>query len=124
MVVGTGWCFALNALSFVVRHRRAADDATPRSCTARRRSARAKGQVREGLRYIRETPELRSILLITLVVGTLAINFPVVLPLMAKVTFDGNAAIYSWMTISMGVGALFGALVAAQARTPRRGLWW
>jgi MFS family permease len=117
VAVGTGWCFALNALSFVavigalmamdvsVLHR-----APP--------VARAKGQVREGLRYIRETPELRSILLITLVVGTLAINFPVVLPLIAKVTFDGNAATYSWMTVSMGVGALFGALAVAHKSNP------
>ena len=29
VAVGTGWCFALNAVSFVARHRRAAGDATP-----------------------------------------------------------------------------------------------
>ncbi len=117
VLVGTGWCFALNALSYVavigalmamdvaVLHR---NPPVPR----------AKGQVREGLRYIRETPELRSILLMTLVVGTLAINFPVVLPLIAKVTFDGNAATYSWMTVSMGVGALVGALAVAHKSDP------
>ena len=54
----------------------------------------------------------------TLVVGTLAINFPVVLPLIAKVTFDGNAATYSWMTVSMGVGALVGALAVAHKSNP------
>ncbi len=117
VLVGTGWCFALNAVSYVavigalmamdvnVLHRHPP-------------VARAKGQVREGLRYIRETPELRSILLMTLVVGTLAINFPVVLPLIAKVTFDGNAATYSWMTVSMGVGALAGALAVAHKSNP------
>jgi MFS family permease len=117
VLVGTGWCFALNAFSFVavigalllmdtsVLHRGAP-------------VARAKGQIREGLRYIRETPELRSILIMTAAVGTLAINFPVVLPLLAKVTFDGNAATYSWMTVSMGVGALVGALVVAHRSKP------
>ena len=54
----------------------------------------------------------------TFVVGMLAINFPVVLPLIAKVTFDGNAATYSWMTVSMGVGALFGALAVAHKSNP------
>ena len=49
------------------------------------------------------TAELRSLLLLTLIVGTLAINFPVVLPLIAKVTFDGNADTYSVMTIAMGI---------------------
>ncbi|MEX1008537.1 MAG: MFS transporter [Acidimicrobiia bacterium] len=117
VLVGTGLCFALNALSYVavigalllmdtsVLHRGAP-------------VARAKGQIREGLRYIRETPELRSILIMTAVVGTLAINFPVVLPLFAKVTFDGNAATYSWMTVSMGIGALVGALVVAHKSKP------
>ena len=117
VAVGTGWCFALNSLSFVavigalllmdptVLHRQPP-------------VARAKGQVREGFRYIRETPELRSILLVTAVVGTLAINYPVVLPLIAKLTFHGNAATYSWMTVSMGVGALVGALVVANRQNP------
>jgi MFS family permease len=117
VLVGTGLCFALNALSFVavigalllmdasVLHRQAP-------------LPRAKGQIREGLRYIRETPELRSILLMTAVVGTLAINYPVVLPLIAKLTFHGNAATYSWMTVSMGVGALIGALVVAHRQRP------
>ena len=112
VAVGTGICFALNAVSFVFivgallmmrtgdLHRGAP---TPRD----------KGQIREGLRYVWRTPELRSTLLLTLIVGTFAINSPVVLPLLAKITFDGNAAVYSWMTIAMGAGALVGALAVA-----------
>ena len=62
----------------------AAAPSTPGGPRARARSAK-------GCATSADTPELRSILLMTLVVGTLAINFPVVLPLIAKVTFDGNA---------------------------------
>ena len=117
VLVGTGRCFALNALSFV-----AVIGALllmdPSGLHRQPPVARAKGQVREGLRYIRETPELRSILLITAVVGTLAINYPVVLPLIAKLTFHGNAETYSWMTVSMGIGALVGALVVAHRQNP------
>jgi MFS family permease len=80
---------------------------------------RAKGQVREGLRYVWHTPELRSTLLLTAIVGTFAINFPVVLPLLAKITFAGTAKTYSWMTIAMGLGALVGALVVASRTTAR-----
>ena len=117
VAVGTGWCFALNALSFVAVIG-ALLMMDPTSLHRQAPVARAKGQVREGLRYIRETPELRSILLMTAVVGTLAINYPVVLPLIAKITFHGNAATYSWMTVSMGVGALVGALVVAHRQNP------
>ena len=48
-----------------------------------------------------------------LVVGTFAINSPVVLPLLAKITFHSGPEVYSWMTIAMGAGAIFGALFAA-----------
>jgi MFS family permease len=69
-----------------------------------------------------QTPELRSTLLLTLIVGTFAINSPVVLPLLAKVTFGGNAGVYSWMSVAMGAGALFGALFVANRTTVRGSL--
>ena len=112
VAVGTGICFALNAVSFVfivgaLMMMRTGD--LHRGAPV----PRDKGQIREGLRYVWRTPELRSTLLLTLIVGTFAINSPVVLPLLAKITFDGNAAVYSWMTIAMGTGALVGALAVA-----------
>jgi MFS family permease len=75
--------------------------------------ASGKGQVREGLRYIWRTPLLRSILLLMLVVGTLAINWPVILPLIAKITFGGGPGTYGIIVSAMGVGAFAGALVIA-----------
>ncbi|MCU1458615.1 MAG: major facilitator superfamily 1 [Actinomycetia bacterium] len=112
VTVGTGICFALNAVSFVfiigallMMRTRELHRGAP--------VARDKGQIRDGLRYVWRTPELRSTLLLTLIVGTFAINSPVVLPLLAKITFHGDAAVYSWMTIAMGAGALVGALAVA-----------
>lgn len=112
VVIGTGPCFLLNAVSYLAfisalwlmrtdelhRHEPVAPE---------------KGQIRAGVRYIWHTPELRLLLSLTLVVGTLAINFPVVLPLIAKITFDGNADTYSLFTVAMGVTALFGGLFLA-----------
>lgn len=51
------------------------------------------------------------------VAGTLAVNFPVVLPALAKQTFQGDAGTYSLLTAAMGAGALVGALVAAGRRS-------
>ena len=48
------------------------------------RVARAKGQLREGLRYAWRTPNLRDPLLLVFVVGLLAYNFTVILPLLAQ----------------------------------------
>ena len=115
--MGTGWCFAFNAFSFF---------AVIGGIMAMRPSelergapvARAKGQVREGLRYVWGSPELRSNIILMTIVGTLAFNFQVVIPLFAKVTFHGTAATYSMMTVAMGLGSLVGALLAASRRYP------
>ena len=112
VAVGTGVCFALNAVSFVFIIG-ALLLMRPRELHGAAPLARDTGQIRDGLRYVWRTPELRSTLLLTLIVGTFAINSPVVLPLLAKVTFHGTAEVYSWMTIAMGAGALVGALVIA-----------
>jgi MFS family permease len=115
-LVGTGTCFLLNAVSFLAVIG-ALLMMNPRELHRSPPVARAKGQVRQGLRYVWHTPALKSTLLLSLVVGTLAINFPVVLPLLAKVTFGGTAGTYSAMTLMMGAGAIGGALaVAARGR--------
>ena len=40
-------------------------------------------------------------------------NFRVVLPLLARDTFDGGAEVYGWLTSALGLGAVLGALVTA-----------
>jgi MFS family permease len=116
---GTGVCFALNAVSFgfviaaLVMMR-------PEELHRSAPVGREKGQLREGIQYIWHTAELRWVLLLTLVIGTFAINSPVVLPLLAKITFHSGAEVYSWMSIAMGAGAMCGALFVAN-RTDTHG---
>ncbi|MFZ0180910.1 MAG: MFS transporter, partial [Candidatus Dormiibacterota bacterium] len=47
------------------------------------------------------------------IVGTLAYEFQVTLPVVAKQTFGGNAATYGFLTAAMGLGAVFGGLFTA-----------
>jgi MFS family permease len=86
------------------------------------RVARAKGQVREGLRYVWGNPELRDPLLVMAVVGTLAFNFTTTLPLLAEYTFHGGAGTYSAFTAAMGCGAVIGGLLVAHRSRPSAGL--
>ena len=117
-LASVGACFALNALSYLavitalLAMRRV-------ELFAGRRVAHARGQVREGLRYIRQTPRLRHTLLLLAVVGALAFNFNTVLPVLAKTDFKGDAGTYALMLIAMGVGSVTGALIAARYRGPR-----
>ena len=116
--VGTGVCFLANAASFVavliaLSLIRTADLHRAPPVT------REPGQLREGLRYVRRTPWLLLPLLMMALVGTLAYEFQVTLPLLARVSLHGNAATYGFLTAAMGVGAVVGGLVVAGLPAPR-----
>jgi MFS family permease len=84
-----------------------------------KRVARQPRQIREGLRYVRATPELLIPLIMIAVIGTLAWEFQVSLPLMASKVFGGGAASYGVMASIMGLGAVAGGLISAARPRPR-----
>ena len=69
--------------------------------------------MREGLRYVGRTPGLLVPLMMLALIGTLAYEFQVVLPLLATGPFHGGAATYGVLTSAMGAGAIVGGLVVA-----------
>ena len=113
--VGIGWCFALNAASFVpvLLGLRRMDGATFRSKPV----ARAKGQLRAGLRYAMSVDDLRLPLLLMAVVGTLSFNFAVLLPLLAERDLGGSDVSYTVLTSFFGLGSLIGSLRMARRDT-------
>ncbi|MFC4605952.1 MFS transporter [Rhodococcus kronopolitis] len=119
---GLGVCFLLNALSFVavVVSLLRLDVATLRPSPPVPRSP---GQLRAGLAYVGRTQELLIPLLMMALVGALAYEFQVVLPVLAQQNFGGTAEVYGFMTAAMGAGAVVGGLyVAARGRTGVRAL--
>ena len=111
--IGTGWAFALNAASFgaviIGLRMMRADELVKAPLTPR-----AKGQLREGLSYVRERDELLLPLILLGVVGTVGMNFPVTIALMAKITFHQGAGSYGLLSSALAVGSVIGALAAAQ----------
>ncbi|WP_439031622.1 MFS transporter [Gordonia terrae] len=115
-LVGSGLCFAINAVSFVaVVAALVALDAA--GITSETPIPRARGQLREGLRYVRAHPALWIPLVTMALVGTLTYNFPVTLPAAADFVFDGGPQALGFMTSAMGVGAVVGGLVVAARGT-------
>jgi MFS family permease len=109
---GEGWCFALNALSFVaVVGSLMFMDLTTLSPSVP--TARSKGQLREGLRYVASTPKLLYPLIMMALVGMLTYEFQVTLPVVAGHVFHGSSEVYGIVTGSMGVGAVIGGLWTA-----------
>ena len=84
------------------------------------RNPRQRGQLREGLAYVRREPELLVPLLMVFIVGALAWEFPISLPLFARQVLHGGAGTYGAMTAVMGAGAVVGGLITASRRKVRR----
>lgn len=119
-VVGIAWCFVVDALSFVAMIV-ALLRLDPTQMGEAPRSARHKGALREGVRYVRGAPTLLIPLAMMGVIGLLSFNFQIVLPLMAHETWKGTATTFTLLTMTMAVGSVVGALVAGNRReiTPR-----
>jgi len=116
--IGLALCFTFNALSFGAVLVSLAAMRSSELFPAERVS-RQKKQVRQGLRYVRNTPELLIPLLMIAVIGTLAWEFQVSLPLMASEVFHGGAGSYGVMASVMGGGAVVGGLISAARARPR-----
>ena len=113
--VGFGWTFLADGLSYI-----AVLYALWRMDTTQLRTAppqqRGRGQVREGLRYIRSVPELRIPLVMMTVVGLLGFNFQVVIPLFVTDTLGGDDRAFTLLFSVLSAGSFAGALVAARRK--------
>jgi MFS family permease len=114
---GVGECFVFNAVSYlaviVAMFFIRSSELYPSA-----RSTRRPGQLREGFRYVRDTPILRTTIVMLAVVGTLTYEFSTTLPMLADFTFDAGAGGLATMTALMGLGAVVGGLVVAAASSP------
>ncbi|HYG95697.1 MAG TPA: MFS transporter [Solirubrobacterales bacterium] len=108
--VGVVPCFALNALTFAAMIF-ALWRMDPNRLHAAPVAERRPEAIRAALRYVRRTPELLVPLALMALVGTLGFNFQVVLPLLAKFSFESGAMTYASLVSAMAVGSIAGALI-------------
>jgi MFS family permease len=112
VTVGYGWAFTLDGVSYLtvlvaiaMMRRSELRPAEP--------APRAKHQVRDGLRYVREMPELRISFAMLAVIGVLSYNFSVTFPLLVTRGLHGTDTTYTLIYSAFSVGSLAGALVVA-----------
>lgn len=120
--VGEGWCFLLNAVSYVaviwglllVR---------PRPADLRPHASALQAAV-EGVRYVARTAPVRALLILLGIVSLAGMPFTVLMPLIADGVLHAGASGYGTLMAASGVGALGGALALAARRTIRGlGTW-
>ncbi len=111
--VGTGWAFIGNAVSSLAVLAGLAA-MRPAELFPARPLARAGGQLREGLRYVRGRSDLLLTMVLIFVVGTFGLNFQITCALMAKQVFDRGASGYGLLSTALAVGAFCGAILATR----------
>lgn len=82
--------------------------------------ARGSGALREGLRYVRDSPDLIFVFVVAFFAGTFGLNFQMTSALMSTNVFHKGAGAYGVLGSIMAVGSLAGALLAARRGYPRR----
>ncbi len=108
--IGVAPCFGLNAATFLVMLW-ALRGMNTKALNAAPTPDRESAGVMDAVRHVRATPELAVPLLLMALVGTLGLNFHVILPLLARLTFEGGPTSYAILVSAMGVGSVTGALV-------------
>ena len=111
--LGYGWCFAVDAATYLAV---LACLAMMRTEELRRVPPRPRrpGEVREGLRYLRSIPALSITYAMLAAIGLLAYNFNVSLPLFVEHALHGSDAEFTILYSILSIGSLVGALWVAR----------
>ena len=123
--VGAGYCYLVDAVSYVpvivslwMIAPRAASVAADRAPAV---AGRVWAQLRAGFGYAFGFPPIGATLLLVAAMSFAGFAAPVLLPILARDVFGGDARTLGWMMSASGVGALAGA-VYLSTRTTIRGL--
>ncbi|WP_421120476.1 MFS transporter [Aquihabitans daechungensis] len=113
LTVGYGWPFIIDGLSYtaviggLLMMR-------PNELFRSPPTPHRKGQVRQGLRYIRSEPNLLVPLIMMALIGTFAFNFQVTVPLLVDGPLSGGTGTFTLLFSVLSLGSLIGALATAR----------
>jgi sugar phosphate permease len=71
------------------------------------------GSLREGVSYARGSPHVRLVLTMLVAISTIAMNFNVLLPVLARQTLSSGPGVFGLIAACFGAGALVGGLLSA-----------
>jgi MFS family permease len=115
VTVGYGWCFTLDALSYlavIYSLKKMRTEELYRKPV----KPRQKGEIREGVRYVLSQPGLWISFAMLAVIGTLSYNFAVTLPLLVADALHKTATNYTILYAVLSCGSVTSALIVAHRR--------
>jgi len=114
--VGEGWCFLIDAISYVAVIASLLAMRLPRDATARRHGA-VLDELRTGFRYVAGFPPVRTALLLLALVSTMGMPYTVLMPDIASRVLHGGPHTLGGLMTASGLGAVGGALYLASRRS-------
>jgi MFS family permease len=116
--LGDDVCFGLNALSFVAVIISLLLMKLPKY-VPRPHTKNVLGELREGLTYIRRTPEIAFVLGMLALISLFVLPFSTLIPVYAKDIFHGTASTFGVIDSVIGLGAFSGAIFLASLKPGR-----
>lgn len=110
--LNVGWCFVLIAFAFTLviwLFSKIKIEATAPISTRKNIVI----EFQEGISYLRQHANIGLVILMLCVVGFFVLPYDTLLPAIAKVTFDGGAATFGFLTGAIAIGGVMGTFVLA-----------
>ena len=111
-IVGEGWCFAIDALSYVAVIGSLLAMRIPRAARVSS-GKRLLVELREGFRYAAGFVPIRNVLLLLALVSFMGMPYTVLMPVIATRILGGGAHTLGFLMAASGLGALTGTLYLA-----------
>ncbi|WP_199176593.1 MFS transporter [Subtercola sp. Z020] len=117
-VIGSGWVFLINALSFgavlysLTRMR-------TESLRVPKKSKGGPGQLLDGFRYVSKRPDIVIVLVVMAIIGAFGLNFQIFTSTMTTATFHLDSTAFGLLSSVLAVGSVAGALLSARRERPR-----
>jgi predicted MFS family arabinose efflux permease len=111
--LGAGWCFLLNGLSFLAVIYGLLQIQTTSYVRPKKTNAGILKEIKDGIVYMANDKLLAQTILLVAVVGTLAYNFNVLIPVFTKNVLHMEEKTYGLLMSCLGIGSLIGALTVS-----------
>lgn len=116
--VGEGWCFAIDAASYLaVIGSLLAMEGLPIVTGRKPGAGNVLGELREGVSYAWHSPPIRNILILLSIVSLVGFPYTVLMPIFASDILHGGPGLLGMLMAASGVGALGGATYLAARRS-------
>ncbi|MDB5283962.1 MAG: major facilitator superfamily 1 [Bacteroidota bacterium] len=112
---GAGVCFLLNAISFVAVIASLSFMKLPKY-TAPLVKKKIASEISEEFTYLKNTPSISIILIVLAAICLLVLPYDTLMPVFAKVIFNGDATTFGYIFSFIGFGAISGTLFLASLK--------